>query len=278
MKFISLFAGIGGLDLGLERAGMECVAQVEKEPFCLEVLTKHWAHVPKYKDVLDVGKHNLPTADLICGGFPCQDVSLTGKRAGLEGKRSTLWSEYFRIICEIRPRWALAENVPGLLSSDNGEFFTRILRQLSSIGYDVEWHTIPAASFGAVHIRERVFILAYPAGNKLQGRAIVPPPWSEQPRKEQLSGLLQSRFRSTLPKRGNDRNNNGVPRRMDKLRSLGNAVYPPVAEYIGQCVLKAEACLTKHAPDKWESAPSTGIFPPSRLSTSQSESTPPTCG
>ena len=107
MKFISLFAGIDGLDLGLERAGMECVAQVEIDDFCQKVLTKHWANVPKYKDVRDVGKHNLPTAELICGGFPCQDVSLAGKRKGLEGKRSTLWSEFFRIACEVQPRWVI---------------------------------------------------------------------------------------------------------------------------------------------------------------------------
>ena len=116
MKFISLFAGIGGLDLGLERAGMECVAQVEIDDFCQKVLTKHWANVPKFKDVRDVGKNNLPTADLICGGFPCQDVSLVGARKGLEGKRSTLWSEFHRIICEVQPRWVVIENVLRLLS------------------------------------------------------------------------------------------------------------------------------------------------------------------
>ena len=126
MKFISLFAGIGGLDLGLERAGFECVAQVEINEFALRVLEKHWANIPKYKDVRDVGKENLPSADLICGGFPCQDVSLAGHRAGLEGKRSTLWSEFHRIVCEIRPRWVIIENVPGLFSANDGRFFRKI--------------------------------------------------------------------------------------------------------------------------------------------------------
>lgn len=269
MKFISLFAGIGGLDLGLERAGMECVAQVEKEPFCLEVLTKHWSNVPKYEDVLDVGKHNLPTADLICGGFPCQDVSVAGERKGLAGKRSTLWSEFYRIVCEIRPRWVVIENVTGLFTSDNGEFFTKILRELSQIGYDAEWETIPAAAMGALHQRERVFIVANRDGLRMERS------WTEQ-QTTRIDEYFGSYWRNTEPPIY--RLVHGVPNRVDRIRSAGNAVIPQVAEFIGICIVKAEACLTKHAPDKWESAPSTGIVPPSRLSTSQSESTPPTCG
>ena len=105
MRFGSLFAGIGGFDLGFERAGMECAWQVEIDEFCNKVLAKHWPNVRRYKDVREVGKHNLEPVDLICGGFPCQDVSLAGQRAGLEGKRSTLWSEFYRIICEIRPKF-----------------------------------------------------------------------------------------------------------------------------------------------------------------------------
>jgi len=160
MKFGSLFAGIGGIDLGLERAGMECAWQVEPDDFCQKVLTKHWPDVPKYGDIRDVGKRNLETVDLISGGFPCQDVSLAGKRMGLEGERSTLWSEFYRIICEIRPEWVLIENVPGLLSSDNGKFFRTILWNLSKGGYDAEWQTLSAKMFGAIHRRERLFIIA----------------------------------------------------------------------------------------------------------------------
>lgn len=162
LTFGSLFTGIGGIDLGLERAGMTCKWQVEISEYARQVLAKHWPDVKRYKDVRDVGAGNLEPVDLICGGFPCQDVSVAGKRAGLEGKRSTLWGEFARIICEIRPRWVLAENVPGLLSSDNGRFFGNILRDLAASGYDAEWNVLSAAAVGAPHRRDRVFIVAYP--------------------------------------------------------------------------------------------------------------------
>jgi len=145
MKFGSLFSGIGGFDLGFERAGMQCAWQVEIDEACNKVLEKHWPAVKRYRDVREVGKHNLESVDLICGGFPCQDVSFAGLRKGLEGKRSTLWSEFYRIICEIKPRWIVAENVLGLLSSDNGQFFGNILRDLAEGGYDAECHIIPAS-------------------------------------------------------------------------------------------------------------------------------------
>ena len=171
----SLFSGIGGLELGLERAGMEVVWQVEREPYALRVLEKHWPDVERFTDVRDVGRHNFKAVDLICGGFPCQDVSLAGKRAGLEGERSTLWSEFARIIRELEPRWVLAENVPGLLSSDSGRFFGNVLRDLAASGYDAEWDCIPAAAVGAPHRRYRVFIVAHANGHGLakaeQGRA-----------------------------------------------------------------------------------------------------------
>lgn len=161
IKFGSLFTGIGGMDLGLERAGMTCAWQVEIDDYATRVLTKHWPDVPKLRDVRDCGRDNLQPVDLICGGFPCQDVSLAGKREGLQGKRTTLWSEFARIVGELRPRWVLAENVPGLLSSDNGMFFGRILSDLAAFGYDAEWDCIPAASFGAPHRRDRVFLVGY---------------------------------------------------------------------------------------------------------------------
>lgn len=165
----SLFSGIGGLDLGLERAGMSVKWQVEIDDYCNRVLAKHWPDVARFRDVRDVGAHNLEAVDLICGGFPCQDVSLAGQRAGLEGKRSTLWSEFARIIGELRPRWVLAENVPGLLSSDDGRFFGNVLRDLAACGYDAEWDCIPAAAVGAPHRRDRVFIIAHANGCQ-QGR------------------------------------------------------------------------------------------------------------
>src|SRR5690606_33792263 len=123
----SCFSGIGGLELGLEwTGGFETKWQIEIDPYASAVLQKHWPNVQRFSDITTVS--NPPRVDVICGGFPCQDVSLVGARAGLEGKRSTLWSELFRLVREVRPRWLVAENVPGLLSSDGGRFMGNILR------------------------------------------------------------------------------------------------------------------------------------------------------
>ena len=157
MKFGSLFAGIGGLDLGLERAGMECRWQVEIDDYCNKILSKHWPNVPKYRDVREVGKENLEAVDLICGGFPCQDISIAGKGIGIEGERSGLWKEFARIIGELRPRYALIENVPML--SRRG--LNVVLADLAEKGYDAEWCDIRASDLGAYHKRERLFIVAY---------------------------------------------------------------------------------------------------------------------
>ncbi len=159
MKFISLFSGIGGFDLGFERAGMECVAQVEIDKSCVNVLNRHWRGVNKFEDVKECGKHNLPPADLICGGFPCQDLSIAGKRAGLDGKRSGLWFEFHRIIAELTPRWVVIENVPGLLSSNGGKDFAVLLRGLVELGYGVSWRILDSQYFGVPQRRRRVFII-----------------------------------------------------------------------------------------------------------------------
>ena len=281
MKFISLFAGIGGLDLGLERAGFECVAQVEINEFALRVLQKHWANIPKFKDVRDVGKHNLPSADLICGGFPCQDVSLAGQRAGLEGKRSTLWSEFHRIVCEIRPRWVVIENVPGLLSSDNGEFFTKIFRELSQSGYDAEWRIISASDLGAPHIRERLFIVAYPNGyigldgvlqtgrdtfSEWRKKSVWGFDWSKSKMESRPATILQRWQRLAVRQSPLIRMDDGIPDVVERLHATGNAVVPQVAEFIGHCIKKAETCLTKREPDKRDSAASQAFTTPEVLS------------
>lgn len=159
MRFGSLFSGIGGLDLGLERAGFEVKWQCEIDPYATKVLEKHWPNVPRFRDVRECGAHNLPPVDLIAGGFPCQDVSLAGDRAGITGARSGLWTEYARIVRELRPRFVLVENVPGLLSAGMGE----VLGDLAGLGYDAEWESLPASAFGAPHRRDRVFIVAYSA-------------------------------------------------------------------------------------------------------------------
>ena len=162
MRFISLFSGIDGLGLGLERAGMTCVAQVEIDPFCRRILEKHWPNVPKWGDITKVKGADLPDADLIAGGFPCTDVSQAGKRTGLTHEdgtptRSGLWFEFARLIGEIRPRYVIAENVPGLLVYDG---MRRVLGQLSGLGYDCVWRCLRASEFGASHLRKRVFLIA----------------------------------------------------------------------------------------------------------------------
>ena len=162
----SLFSGIGGLELGLEWAGLGPVLfQVEKEPFCREVLARHWPTVARFDDVCTVGAHNLPAVDLLCGGFPCQDLSLAGKGAGLDGERSGLWWEYARIVREIRPRFVVVENVAALLSRG----LDRVLGTLATLGYDAWWDCIPAAAVGAPHQRDRLFVVAYAQGIQFRG-------------------------------------------------------------------------------------------------------------
>ena len=165
MEFISLFAGIGGMDLGLERAGMTCVAQVEIDPFCQRVLEKHWPDVPRFGDIRDVGKHNLPSADLIAGGFPCQPHSVAGKRKGASDDRN-LWPEFSRIIAELRPRYVLAENVPGIVTT----YLDTVLSDLEGQGYTCTTLNLPACAFDAPHRRERIFVVAHAASNRRQRR------------------------------------------------------------------------------------------------------------
>jgi DNA-cytosine methyltransferase len=198
--FGSLFAGIGGIDLGLERAGWDCRFQVEWDPYCQHVLAHHWPDVPRHGDIHDVhgaghcvvadadsdGRDRLsgqgaqgdegtsrdgvegrrcsgclPQVDLLAGGFPCQPFSNAGKRRGVEDER-WLWPEFARLIGELRPRYVLVENVPGLLARHGG--MGRVLGDLATLGYDAEWDSIPAAAVGAPHLRYRVWIVAYANG------------------------------------------------------------------------------------------------------------------
>lgn len=156
----SLFAGIGGFDLGFQLAGMETVWQVEIDKNCQNVLAKHWPDVARCEDVRDCGKHNLEPVDLICGGFPCQDLSVAGCRAGLAGERSGLWFEFARIIGEMRPRWCVIENVPGLLSSNQGRDMGTIVGALGQFGYWWAYRVLDAQYFGVAQRRRRVFIVA----------------------------------------------------------------------------------------------------------------------
>jgi len=157
----SLFTGVGGMDLGLDVAGFETVWQVEKNPYCLKVLKKHWPKVPKFTDVRKCGKHNLEPVDIISGGYPCQDHSIAGKKRGLGTPdnptgRSGLWFEYLRIVRELRPRWVLIENVSRLLLTADGD---TVLSDMEGIGYSCRSLVVGADKLGAPHKRERAWIL-----------------------------------------------------------------------------------------------------------------------
>ncbi len=165
MTFGSLFSGIGGLDLGLERAGWECRFQVELDDYCQKVLAKHWPDVPKFRDVKTVGKHNLQPIDLLVGGFPCQPWSVAGKRQG-EADDRNLWPDTLRVIRELQPRYLILENVPGLIPN---AYFDQILDDLENASYEAWPIVVPAAAFDAPHLRYRVFIVAHTAGERLEG-------------------------------------------------------------------------------------------------------------
>lgn len=161
-RLLDLFSGIGGFSLGLERSGgFKTVAFCEIEEFPRKVLKKHWPEVPIYDDVRTLTADRLAAdgigVDAICGGFPCQDISTAGRGAGIDGERSGLWAEYARLVGELRPKYVLVENVAALL----GRGLDRVLGDLAALGYDAEWHCIPASTVGAHHRRDRLWIVAY---------------------------------------------------------------------------------------------------------------------
>jgi len=255
IRFGSLFAGIGGMDLGLERVGMQCAWQVEIDEFCRKVLAKHWPDVPKFNDVKECGRYNLEPVDLICGGFPCQDISNAGKRVGIDGERSGLWSEFHRIICDLRPRYVLVENVAALLVRG----LDRVLSDLASIRYDAEWRVFSACEMGFPHSRERLFLIAYPTSERRKetvlGNSAPSFSWTSETGKRskdwlsieveapgpvaetwgpEIHGKVEPVFLCVV---------NGLPRTVDidrQIRALGNAVVPPIAEWIGQQIMKQE--------------------------------------
>ena len=163
LKVASFFAGIGGFDLGLEQAGMKIVFQCEINKFCHKVLKHHWPEVPLHGDIGLLTPDHIPkSADVWCGGFPCQDLSLAnqGKRKGLEGERSGLFYRYAELIASHKPRWVIVENVPGLLNSHEGKDFQVLLKKLDELGYGVSWRVFDAKYFGTPQRRRRVYLVA----------------------------------------------------------------------------------------------------------------------
>jgi DNA (cytosine-5)-methyltransferase 1 len=257
-KVLDLFSGVGGFSLGLERTGgFQTEAFCEIDPFCRKVLAKHWPNVRQYEDVRELTADRLDAdgivPDVICGGFPCQDISFAGKGRGIEGERSGLWFEYQRLIDEIRPQWVLVENVPALRSRG----LDQVLGALSAIGYNAEWHCIPAGAIGAPHVRDRIWIVAHPNG---QGKHVEPLDAEVARIPEALAntggirlpereGLLSrgqiSDAAASAPRQWNDMSEvgravPGLPNRVDRLRALGNAAVPQIPELIGRAILEAQ--------------------------------------
>ena len=269
MNVLDLFSGIGGFSLGLERAGMRTVAFCEIEPYARAVLAKHWPGVPCYTDVRELTAKRLAadgiSVDVICGGFPCTDISSAGDKAGIDGEQSGLWREYARLIGELRPRFVIVENVADLLSRGLGV----VLGDLATIGYDAEWHCIAAAHVGAPHIRDRIWIVAYPDADsrRQQEHTQFYGPSAQDSadrsaRREYAGGLRDAVANATLersvldwrqqfPARSHEarrvhqwttepdvgRVADGVPSRTHRLRCLGNAVVPEIPYRIGCAIM-----------------------------------------
>lgn len=272
MRFGSLFSGIGGIDLGLERAGMECVWQVEKDEWCRKVLAKHWPDVERFEDVKKVygllayavksrpyatvtatgsiergsGKpvakdqgrkkentaneskgYELAPVDVIAGGFPCQPHSVAGKRKGAADDRN-LWPEFSRIVSETKPRYVLAENVPGIRTT----YLDTVLSDLESQGYACWTFNLPAVAFDAPHRRERIFIVAHANNRRRQQRD------EGERRLSELDQNGKGKVGQWQVEPPVGRVANGVPDRVDRLRGLGNAVVPQVAEWIGRRIVE----------------------------------------
>jgi len=286
MRVGSLFAGIGGFDLGLERAGFQTAWFCEQDEFCQQVLTKHWPGVPIYDDICQLKGQDVEPVDILCGGFPCQDLSVAGRGAGIEGERSGLWSEYARLVGELRPRYVFVENVPALLTRGLG----RVVGDLAALGYDAEWDCIPASAVGASHRRDRIWLVAYPSGkpggveehrssgqerkpadsrqsalvrqeNRASsaegpasrhrtGNVADPESYAERPglcQGEQAEvggrrlGYIGGKENPWAVEPDVGRVADGVPARVDRLRALGNALVPQIAEWIGHRVQEWEA-------------------------------------
>lgn len=266
MKALDLFSGIGGFALGLERSGIETVAFCEKDERARAVLKKNWPDIPVFGDVRKLCRlvgdcaprrdceawcelceaefsecgcvglseflDTIGPVDLICGGFPCQDISVAGKGKGITGEQSSLWFEFVRIIQRLAPRWVIVENVAALRSRGLGT----VIQDLWSLGYLGRWDVIPASAIGAEHQRERVWIVANNSGVGIQGM------WAEGLEKS------QSLVEPPLPLRSSDgfwevepdirRTDDGFPGRSHRLRQLGNAVVPQIPEMIGREIMR----------------------------------------
>lgn len=233
---LDLFSGIGGFSLGLERAGMKTVALCEIDSFCHQVLSRHWPTVPIYSDVKQLNARRLhhdqiSNIDIVTGGYPCQPFSIAGNQRGTEDPRH-LWPEMYRLIREIRPRWVVCENVLGHVELG----LDAVLADLENAGYAATTFVVPACAVGAPHRRDRIWIVAHAAGVRL--------PRSLEQTKEQspqwrqfTAQLSPAPFWGDFPESFTVGNDDGISYRVDRTRSLGNAVVPQIPELIGRTII-----------------------------------------
>jgi DNA (cytosine-5)-methyltransferase 1 len=238
LRLLDLFSGIGGFSLGLERTGgFKTVAFCEIDPFCRRVLAKHWPETPCYDDVSTFRGDQLGPIDVICGGFPCQDISYAGPGEGLAGARSGLWREYARLIGELGPQLVIVENVAARLTRGMGE----VLGTLSDLGYDAIWDTPTACGVGHPHVRRRVFLVAY--SDRFDGRERLRDSLTRAFRSVQtIDGLASARARSRArleDPSGLYGGADGLPNGMERNHAIGNAVVPDIAELIGSAIVDA---------------------------------------
>ena len=271
----SLFSGIGGFELGLERAipNSETIWQCEQNAFCQKVLKKHWPNIPIYNDIKEIKHGAIDIVDIICGGFPCQDISNAGKGKGIAlGDKSSLWFQMLRIIDIIRPRIAVIENVTAITCKGRG--MDIVLSSLAQIGYDVEWIDVRASDEGAPHKRERIFFVAYsnctPTKNAIQTRReiftlcnattkqITSNTNMQHIQKQSMHTISMEtksllKCRSVKDLRIQSKNywektpiesplcrvDDGIPNRVDRIRALGNAIVPQCSERIGDFIMKS---------------------------------------
>jgi DNA (cytosine-5)-methyltransferase 1 len=273
-----LFAGVGGFDLGFERAGMRIVWQAEVEPYACAVLRRHWPHVPNLGDVRTITAGRAERPDVICGGFPCQDVSIAGRGRGIDGERSGLWREFARIVGDFRPDFAVVENVGAITSRG----LARILGDFAAIGFDAEWHIIPAAAVNAPHLRERCWLIASNADRSAirndeqrnapervdvrdSGQAVAVHSGEARPVADaagvRMEGHRAAAFEVTFAPilarlLGRDHASgywhnwptepalcgidDGVSHWAHRMRVLGNAIVPQIAEAIGRAIIESE--------------------------------------
>ena len=284
LRHLDLFSGIGGFTLAAKWVGIQTDQFVEIDPYCQRILAKNFPGVPIHGDIATFTA-TQGQFDVITGGFPCQDISRANPNGrGLEGERSGLFHELMRIVRQCRPRYVVLENVAALLSKHGGRDMGTVLWELSESGYDAEWQVISAASVGAPHLRERVFIIAYADGKRhIQSQtrgSIYNQDWhnppSQQKKREQFYATISSR--STTPHTNRSRREklntptisatpghttggiikggdhwevepgvgrmaDGVPRRVDRIRGLGNAVVPQVATIALRRVLELDTTI-----------------------------------